>query len=429
MIRLKRLTSLSAALLLVGGMSLAHAAAIPSGTKLKIDQGATDATGTGCVSGSCFSMEMAPGFYAWTGFAPGTDGGLILGKNQATGGQETGPSGATATSGELTSAWLFFGNYGTFATAPFVGAGEGVATTDASINVFSDASCSTVAGCVGKTELNTWHTAWNGVAISMGSSTPCVLPSCSADQLTYGKGVSAWTLTPAGATGIADDLYVLNYDWVVPNGGFTGVRFGLHLTGKIGPEIVIDPIPFANPVSITTNQDAPAVWIPVVGITGNFTLNCAIVTPPAHGVATVANDCTSGTYAPNAGYSGADAFTYKAIGGFGESSPATVSVTVIPKPVCAYPLSSFTTVGGGQGTAINATMKATFIGHLINVSSKGVSVCKGTTVDYAITSTVGSPICMVNGAVTSNSGVIKPGSKLLCTNKPTGADTDRYSIK
>ena len=111
-----------------------------------------------CTSGSCFAMEVAPGFVVWTDFGPGTDGGFIVGKAQKSGGQDTGPSATTNTPGELTSAWVFFGNYGTFSTWP---GGEN--------NWFSNASCS-LGSCVGKTELKVFNVAWNGGIIPMGTT-------------------------------------------------------------------------------------------------------------------------------------------------------------------------------------------------------------------------------------------------------------------
>jgi hypothetical protein len=74
------------------------------------------------------------------------------------GGQETGPSIATATPGELTAAWLFFNNYGTFATAAFSGVSTNVTTT-AIENLFDDESCSDNIACAGKTVLGSWHMA------------------------------------------------------------------------------------------------------------------------------------------------------------------------------------------------------------------------------------------------------------------------------
>ena len=86
-------------------------------------------------------MEIIPGEYIWTDISPGSDGGFIVGKAQKCGTQDTGPSQTNTTSGELTAAWPFAANYGTFCTDP---GGEQ--------NIFDNANC-VGAGCLGKTDL------------------------------------------------------------------------------------------------------------------------------------------------------------------------------------------------------------------------------------------------------------------------------------
>lgn len=160
----------------------AVAAPLVNGTKLAITQGAGSAINLPCSSGSCFGMEVAPGMIIWIDIGPGTDGGVIVGKAQASGGQELAPSPANTTPGQLSNAWLYFGNYGTFSTTP---GGE--------TNIFDDASC-TGAACVGKTELRAWDVAWNGNIIRFGSA----------------DGVSNWVIDPVGKK------YSLDYQALVP---------------------------------------------------------------------------------------------------------------------------------------------------------------------------------------------------------------------
>lgn len=207
---------------------LASAAPLPNGsTKLTITPGVTSSDALLCLSGSCFGVDDL-GFTVWSPIVPGTDGGIILGKNQKTGGQETGPSATITTSGELTAAWPWFMNYGTFATAPISGAFGEIITNGASLNQFDSASCSG-AGCLGKTTLGTWNVAWNGSASRAGSADGCTNPLCTPDQLA-GIGVTNWTVGP-------DNSYVLDYSWFtsfVPQGGlFNHVPIRLHLEGAI----------------------------------------------------------------------------------------------------------------------------------------------------------------------------------------------------
>jgi hypothetical protein len=67
-------------------------ALLPAGTELHITQGVGSGLNIPCSAGSCFSMEVAPGTLQWTDFGPGTDGGIVVGKSQLSGGQEAGPS-------------------------------------------------------------------------------------------------------------------------------------------------------------------------------------------------------------------------------------------------------------------------------------------------------------------------------------------------
>jgi hypothetical protein len=87
--------------------------------------------------------------------------------------------------------------------------------------------------------------------------------------------------------------------------------------------------PTANPVSVTATTAVQTSWTPSVSDPDvGQTLTCSIVTPPAHGTATVNGNCSSGTYTSNAGFTGSDPFTYRVNDGIASSSPATVTVTV-----------------------------------------------------------------------------------------------------
>jgi hypothetical protein len=88
--------------------------------------------------------------------------------------------------------------------------------------------------------------------------------------------------------------------------------------------------PTAGAASLTTAEDVQGSWTPsVADQDAGDTTTCAIVSQPAHGTATVANDCSSGTYKGNADYNGPDSFTYRATDNHSEAStPATVSATV-----------------------------------------------------------------------------------------------------
>jgi hypothetical protein len=115
-------------------------------------------------------MEVTPGIVIWTDFGPGTDGGIVAGKSQLSGGQEIDKD--SILSGELSAAWSFYGNFGTFFTAP----------DGDTLNLFDDASC-TGADCIGKTELKVLNMALNGMMIPLGSKDGRNNPLCTPDQL------------------------------------------------------------------------------------------------------------------------------------------------------------------------------------------------------------------------------------------------------
>lgn len=188
------------------------AAPLPDETRLSITMGSGEGPNIPCNVGSCFGMEVAAGFVVWTSFGAGTDGGFVVGRSQLSGGQETGPSSAIKTSGSLTTAWLFFGNYGTFFTDP-----------DGATNIFDDAGC-IQAGCSGKTALKVFNVAWNGNVIPMGSAAGCSLPACTDDQKA-GISIKEWT--------ISGGQWSIDHSQVVPDGQFQGVKFQALMLGSV----------------------------------------------------------------------------------------------------------------------------------------------------------------------------------------------------
>lgn len=293
------------------GMGVAQAAPFPNGVALGIDAGSASSPNIPCVQGSCFGMEVAPGFNVWTDFAGGLDGGFILGKNQASGGQETAPSAYLSTPGELTNAWFFFGNYGTFYTSPNGGAE----------NFFDSASCSK-ATCVGVTELRVFNTAWNSNVIPLGSAAGCTLPSCTPDQLA-GIFVDDYTID------LSNFRWSLNYSSVVGSGGFLGVKFQMVIRGPVS-NIDGGYAPTARSIKLDTMLGETKTWTPIAADINNDPLTCRIGTQPTRGTATVATDCSSGTYTPNTStYGFFDEFTYLANDGTADSNVAKVSVTVL----------------------------------------------------------------------------------------------------
>jgi Bacterial Ig domain len=102
--------------------------------------------------------------------------------------------------------------------------------------------------------------------------------------------------------------------------------------------------PQAGAVSITATAGRAATWTPSVSDADDTTLTCSIASNPNHGSATVASNCSSGTYTANSGFLGGDSFTYRVSDGHA-SATATVSVTVDNRPPTAVAAAVSTTTG------------------------------------------------------------------------------------
>jgi VCBS repeat-containing protein len=79
---------------------------------------------------------------------------------------------------------------------------------------------------------------------------------------------------------------------------------------------------------ITTAEDASAAITLAADDPDGDALTYAVVSQPSHG--TLSGTAPNFTYAPNAGYNGADSFTFKANDGHIDSTIATISITVTP---------------------------------------------------------------------------------------------------
>ncbi len=114
--------------------------------------------------------------------------------------------------------------------------------------------------------------------------------------------------------------------------------------------------PVASDLSVTTDEDTVATWTPAVFDADGDPLSCAITTPPAHGNATAANGCSTGSYTPDANTNGSDSFTYQVTDGTATAS-ATVTVTV--NPVNDPPVAGDVTGSTWAGSTTEVTLTAT----------------------------------------------------------------------
>jgi Bacterial Ig domain len=101
-------------------------------------------------------------------------------------------------------------------------------------------------------------------------------------------------------------------------------------------------LPIAREDSYKTNEITPLIVDASKGVLTNdknpvsATLNAALVSLPQNGSLTL-NPDGSFRYVPNAGFTGIDRFSYKDITSAGESSPATVTIEVIPSLIPPVP--------------------------------------------------------------------------------------------
>jgi len=154
--------SLSASLLLTSAMLPALAAPLPAGTVLTIDPGVNNATSPICYTGSCWRINIPTLFRVYNyNFVPGTDGGIVIGKNQA-----AGVSPATGDLAGFVSVQNPTEAPGSMYTTPYA-----FDPTDSSANIFDDQSCTSASACAGKTVLGTWNrSGGTGNIFNIGSA-------------------------------------------------------------------------------------------------------------------------------------------------------------------------------------------------------------------------------------------------------------------
>jgi VCBS repeat-containing protein len=149
-------------------------------------------------------------------------------------------------------------------------------------------------------------------------------------------------VTVVGATSPAHGTLTLREDGsftYTPYAGFVGTdSFTYYLVMEDGVSdtatvwLEISSVPAANEDEYTVTHDqallvdAPAVLDNDTSPEGN-PLAAVLETDPAHGTLTLDDD-GSFTYTPYTGFTGTDSFTYIAQDATGESSPATVTITV-----------------------------------------------------------------------------------------------------
>ncbi len=193
----------------------------------------------------------------------------------------------------------------------------------------------------------------------------------------------------------------------------TSLKLDSRETGS-GAELVVgfadtgDPIT-AGDVTLDTPEDSDSAWVPRLTGGDGSAVTCTIVGEPAHGTATVAPDCSAGSYRPTADFNGADAFTYSAADDAG-SDPGTVAVAVgaVNDPPVADPVSADVWEGGS-----------------VEVRLSGVDVDGDCPLQFAVSPPARGSLSEV-GAVTCTSGVAS--APVTYTAVGPGVDTFAFSV-
>lgn len=165
---------------------------------------------------------------------------------------------------------------------------------------------------------------------------------------------------------------------------------GLAYSNTATVSITITPVndaPVASNKNITTNEDtAVAVALSATDVE-NSPLTYAIVSGPTHGV--LSGTAPNLTYTPNANYSGADSFTYKANDGGLDSNVATVIITV--NSVNDAPVASNSSFTTNEDTAKTGFLVATdgdndpLVFTIVTQPTKGTVSINSSTGEYTYT--------------------------------------------
>nr|WP_256483868.1 putative Ig domain-containing protein [Aliihoeflea sp. 40Bstr573] len=186
-------------------------------------------------------------------------------------------------------------------------------------------------------------TAYSQTAVASGGTAP------------YSYAVTAGTLpvglTLDGTTGAISGTPTEHGDF-----NFTVTATDAYgATGVAAYSLAVgDMAPVANNGTATVAANSSANPI-ALSLGGGTATSVAIASAPAHGSATASG--TTITYAPMAGYSGPDSFTYTASNATGSSAAATVTITVEP-PTLALSPAAGGLPAGAVGTAYSQPVSA-----------------------------------------------------------------------
>lgn len=237
------------------------------------------------------------------------------------------------------------------------------------------------------------------VTVTVGAPTIAITPA----TLPAGKGAVAYTSTTlSSAGGTAPYTYAVTAG-TLPAGltlSSAGVLSGTptaagsfnvtmtstdryHFQGSQAYTIAIaQPVPIAVNDTASTNANGSST-IPVTTNDAGPITSITVTQPPSHGTATV--NGLNVVYTPAANYFGTDTLGYTATGPGGTSSPATVTITVIPGAVPVAAPQTITLLAGKTVTihAVAGATNGPFVSvAVITAPVTGTTVVQGTDILY-----------------------------------------------
>lgn len=203
-------------------------------------------------------------------------------------------------------------------------------------------NCTSVSSASGDATLS-------GLSLSEGTLSPSFSAATSSYSASVASSVSSVTVTPVVSESHA--TVTVNGSAVTSGSASPGISLA---PGSVTTVSVIVTAQDSSTRSYTlsvTRAEAPPVAtdsadsvaanssnnVITLALTGGAATAINLVTPPAHGSATVSGATV--VYTPTAGYSGSDTFTWRASNSGGTSSVATVSLTVSAPALAVAPAS------------------------------------------------------------------------------------------
>lgn len=381
-----------------GGVSPYHftvsAGALPAGVSLDASTGAV--SGTPTTAGAFSYAVSVTDSNSPTGTVAGTTvSGTIAKGTQTLSFTSTAPTnasvgGATYTVAATSSASL------TPAYSITVGGGSVCTISGATVSFVAAGSCVVAADQAGNANYDPAATVTQTIAVAAApiaaAKSGVVVPFNSTGlaidlsaSITGGAHTSiAVTTAPAhGTTTIAGDVVT----YVPTNGYFGADSFAYTATGPGGasaPATV--SLTVGNPaapsvanisVDVVFNSTGQAIGLQATGV---FTA-VGIESAPAHGAVTLSGN--TATYVPEAGYFGADSFTYTATGPGGVSAPATVSLTIAPPSAPTVSNGSAEVFSNDTGQSIGLAVSGVYTSVvLVSAPSHGSVTISGATAIY-----------------------------------------------